>query len=83
MSGKALTWTCLSIVLLFIYAPIVVMISLAFNESSLYELPFKFTLVWFEKLSRNHVLLDASRNSVLIAAANSLLSTALGTMAPD
>ena len=81
MSGKALIWPCLSIVLLFIYAPILVMISMALNESSLYELPFKFTVVWFEKLSRNHVLLDASRNSVLIAAANALLATALGTMA--
>jgi spermidine/putrescine transport system permease protein len=81
MSTKALLWVYLWTVLLFIYAPIVVMISMAFNESSLYELPFKFTLVWFEKLSRNGVLLDASRNSVLIAIANALLATALGTMA--
>jgi spermidine/putrescine transport system permease protein len=81
MSGKLLVWTWLSVVLLFIYAPILVMISMAFNESSLYELPFKFTLVWFAKLSRNHVLLDASRNSLLIAAANAVVATALGTMA--
>jgi spermidine/putrescine transport system permease protein len=67
--------------LLFIYAPILVMMAMAFNESSLYELPFRFTLVWFEKLSHNSILLTAGKNSLLIAATNTIVATALGTMA--
>jgi spermidine/putrescine transport system permease protein len=67
--------------LLFIYAPILVMMAMAFNESSLYELPFRFTLVWFEKLWRNSILLTAGKNSLLIATTNTIAATALGTMA--
>src|SRR4029079_7540837 len=71
----------LTLLLAFLYLPIVIMFAMAFNESSLYELPFRFTFGWFETLSGNEVLMRAARNSVLIATANAVLATIVGTAA--
>jgi spermidine/putrescine transport system permease protein len=68
-------------VILFLYLPVLVMIAMAFNESALYTLPLKPTLRWFEALALNDKLLAASRNSLLIAVATSLIATIIGTMA--
>src|SRR5437867_1425891 len=70
----------LAAVLAFIYLPIVIMMAMAFNRSSLYELPFQFSLTWFAQLLHNVTLLRAGRNSLLVAAANTVIATALGTM---
>ncbi|MEX2648883.1 MAG: ABC transporter permease [Alphaproteobacteria bacterium] len=68
-------------VLAFLYAPIVVLVVMAFNRSALYELPIVWDTVWFEALAHNDRLLTASLNSILIALANTLVATVLGTMA--
>jgi spermidine/putrescine transport system permease protein len=65
----------------FLYAPIVVLVVMAFNRSALYELPIVWDTVWFEALAGNERLLTASLNSILIALANTVIATALGTMA--
>jgi spermidine/putrescine transport system permease protein len=80
MMAKQLTGFYLSAVLLFLYLPIGVMMLMAFNASPLYEFPFKFDLIWFKSLLQNEKLLAAGRNSILIALANTLIATALGTM---
>jgi spermidine/putrescine transport system permease protein len=71
----------LGLVLAFLYLPILVMVVMAFNRSALYELPFTFDLVWFRALAHNERLLQASWNSVWIAAVNAVIATALGTLA--
>ena len=71
----------LILVLVFLYVPILVMAVLAFNKSPLYALPFEFDLVWFKALMENDRLLKAGLNSVLIALANTVIATSLGTMA--
>jgi len=68
-------------VLTFIYLPILIMMAMGFNESSSYELPFRFDVVWYENLSSNEVLWRAGRNSVLLALASSAVSSIIGTMA--
>jgi spermidine/putrescine transport system permease protein len=68
-------------VLMFIYLPILIMMAMGFNQSSSYELPFHFDLVWYEHLSANEVLWRAGRNSVLLALASSAVSSIVGTMA--
>jgi spermidine/putrescine transport system permease protein len=68
-------------VLVFIYLPILIMMAMGFNQSSSYELPFHFDLVWYEHLSANEVLWRAGRNSVLLALASSAVSSIIGTMA--
>ncbi len=71
----------LALVLVFLYAPILVMIVMAFNASDLYALPFQPSLRWFVALSSNEKLLDASRNSVLIAIVTAVVATVVGTLA--
>jgi spermidine/putrescine transport system permease protein len=82
---RRLTTSCVSVylavVLAFLYLPVAVMIVMAFNRSPLYEMPLTFDLVWFRALMDNDRLLGASLNSVLIAIANTIIATALGTMA--
>jgi spermidine/putrescine transport system permease protein len=68
-------------VLVFLYLPILVMMAMAFNRSALYEMPFTFDLVWFKALMENERLLQASWNSVWIAAVNAVVATSLGTLA--
>ena len=71
----------LALVLVFLYAPIAVMVLMGFNASDLYALPFVPTLHWFHELAGNDRLIAASRNSVLVALATAVLATALGTLA--
>jgi spermidine/putrescine transport system permease protein len=68
-------------VILFLYLPVFVMVAMAFNDSALYTLPLVPTMRWFEALASNEKLLAASRNSLVIAAATSVIATILGTMA--
>jgi spermidine/putrescine transport system permease protein len=69
------------LVLVFLYGPLLIMVLMGFNRSPLYELPFKFDLVWFRNLLGDERLLVATRNSVVLAIAVSLISTFLGTLA--
>ncbi|MBC6439279.1 MAG: ABC transporter permease [Rhodospirillales bacterium] len=71
----------LALVLIFLYTPIFVLALMGFNDSVHYELPFAFTTRWYEDLASNDRLLDASFNSVMIALANTVIATTLGTMA--
>jgi spermidine/putrescine transport system permease protein len=79
--GSWLFRSYLCLMLVFLYLPIVMMMAMAFNRSALYELPMQFDTVWFATLIHNERLLQASLNSILIAIANTVVSTILGTMA--
>lgn len=71
----------LALVLFFLYAPVVVMAAMSFNESQFYQLPFEFSTRWYAKLAGNREILDASTRSVLIAIATTVVATTLGTAA--
>ncbi|HEY2111191.1 MAG TPA: hypothetical protein VGH25_05615, partial [Dongiaceae bacterium] len=73
--------TYLGLTLAFLYLPIAVMILMAFNQSPLYKLPVVWDTIWFVKLAGNDRLLTASAHSILLALANTVVATALGTMA--
>jgi spermidine/putrescine transport system permease protein len=79
--GSALLTVHLWLVLVFLYVPIVVMAVLSFNASPLYALPLEFDLVWYRALAGNAKLIDAGLHSVGIAIVNTIIATALGTMA--
>jgi spermidine/putrescine transport system permease protein len=78
---KALGRAYVGIILLFLYAPIVVMAVMSFNASEFYQLPFKGTTLWYEKLWQNPAILAASWRSVWIACVVTVVATALGTAA--
>ncbi|MGI3901468.1 MAG: ABC transporter permease [Janthinobacterium lividum] len=71
----------IALVLLFLYAPIAVMVLMGFNASDLYALPFTPSLHWYGELAGNDKLIAASRNSVLVAFVTAVVATALGTLA--
>jgi len=77
-AGQFAVRSYLTLMLAFLYLPIAIMIAMAFNQSALYELPFKFSFVWFEALSGNTQLWAATRNSVLLATASTIIATILG-----
>lgn len=84
MSGtilKRLGKCWLAFILFFLYTPIIVMAFMSFNASPYYQLPFEFTLKWYEKLSNNQAILDAATRSVLIALITTGFATILGTAA--
>lgn len=71
----------LFVMLFFLYTPIVVMMAMGFNESSLYEMPFSFSTRWYEALYDNTPLLTSGLNSIIIAVITAVIATSLGTMA--
>jgi spermidine/putrescine transport system permease protein len=79
--GSTLLTVHLWLVLVFLYVPIVVMAVLSFNASPLYALPLEFDVVWYRALAGNTKLIDAGIHSVGIAIVNTIVATALGTMA--
>lgn len=79
--GAWLLQAHLWLVLFFLYVPILVMAAMGFNASPLYALPFEFDLVWYKNLAGNDKLISAGINSITIALINTVIATALGTMA--
>ncbi|XDZ66331.1 ABC transporter permease [Alphaproteobacteria bacterium LSUCC0684] len=71
----------LALILFFLYAPIVVMAFMSFNNSPYYQLPFDFSLKWYEKLAGNQAIIDAATRSVFIAVITTVIATILGTAA--
>lgn len=71
----------LAMVLVFLYAPILVMAAMSFNASPFYQLPFSFSTRWYGEMAANPQILTAALRSVSIALVVTLIATALGTAA--
>jgi spermidine/putrescine transport system permease protein len=65
-------------VMLFLYLPVVILIGLSFNASTMGVAWKGFTFQWYEKLVTNPSILDATLNSVVIAGLSTGLSLVLG-----
>jgi spermidine/putrescine transport system permease protein len=69
------------LILIFLYAPIIVMAVMSLNESEFYQLPFTFSTQWYERLFTNREILSAAWRSVWIATLVACTATVLGAMA--
>src|SRR5215470_2537137 len=70
------------VVLLFLIAPILVIMPLSFNAESFFTYPMpSFSLQWYIDFFTNDRWTLALRNSIVVAAAVTTLATALGTLA--
>ncbi|MFO7246600.1 MAG: ABC transporter permease [Thermaerobacter sp.] len=67
--------------LAFLWVPIAILIAFSFNTSRVNVVWQGFTLDWYGELFRDVEVLRATRNTLVVAAASTLLSTILGTMA--
>ena len=76
------TWlnTHLGLVYIFLYVPILVLIVLSFNKSGLPTAWTGFSTEWYGKLIANPKILSAAGNSLIVAVASTIISTAIGTL---
>lgn len=83
-SGMALVnllcagWT--GLVFLFLYIPIILLVVYSFNASDLISVWGGFSFEWYGKLWHNAPLIDATKNSLIIAAFTTVFSVVLGTI---
>lgn len=66
---------------IFLYAPILTLIVLSFNESKSRAKWGGFTFKWYAALFENEAILQALWNTLIIALVSSLIATLIGTMA--
>ncbi len=69
------------LVLVFLYAPLVVLVAYAFNASNLAMVWGGFSLQWFEKALANSDLRRAGWNSITVAVSATVVATALAVPA--
>jgi spermidine/putrescine transport system permease protein len=74
-----LLWTAAAIVMLFLYAPILVMMFFSVNDSQYTGLPFNgFSLRWYHTLFSDKALLQSIWNSVYVGLGVVVISTLFG-----
>lgn len=70
----------IGLVFLFLYLPIIVLIVFSFNDTKLNILFEGFTLTWYHVLLGNRALLEAFKNTFVVAVISTLVSTIIGTV---
>ena len=80
---KAVTRAYTFLMFLFLYAPILVLIVFSFNDTdtSSRTVWSGFSLRWYQKLFEDRLILEALRNSLVIAIIAAVAATVLGTVA--
>jgi len=68
-------------ILLFLYAPIIILIVLSFNASKSRSKWGGFTLHWYQELFRNDDIMTALTTTLIIAFSSALIATIIGTAA--
>lgn len=71
----------LALILLFLYAPILMLVVFSFNSGESRANWGHFTLHWYTELFRNAQIMEALRTTVLIAVLATIISTVAGTIA--
>ncbi|MGQ3032317.1 MAG: ABC transporter permease, partial [Ferrovibrionaceae bacterium] len=75
------TATVASLGLAFLYLPILALLILSFNENDLITIWTGFSARWYEAVFTNADMLQAARNSLIVAACATLFATAAATAA--
>ena len=68
------------LIYLFLYIPILVLIIFSFNESKLNATWTGFSLKWYKSLFNNYSIMEAMKNSLIVAFASTIISVILGTL---
>ncbi len=70
-----------ALILLFLYAPILIMIFFSFNEGKSLSVFSGFSLRWYSELFQSTEVLTALKNTLILAVLSSLIATVIGTAA--
>ena len=65
---------------IFLYAPIIILVIYSFNQSKMNVVFTGFTFKWYKALMHNTDLLEAFRNTLIIAGVSTITSTIIGTI---
>ena len=71
----------IALILVFLFAPIATLIFFSFNAGSSTSAFSGFSLRWYVELFRNGEILNALKNSLILAVASSAIATLIGTAA--
>ncbi len=71
----------IALVLVFLFAPIAVLIFFSFNSGSSTSVFEGFSLKWYKELFKNAEILEALKNSLILAVTSAAISTVIGTAA--
>lgn len=69
------------IIFVFLFAPIVVLLVFSFNESKSLSVFSGFSLKWYEELFDDRNTLESLKNTLVLAASATVISTIMGTAA--
>lgn len=72
--------TAFTLVMIFLYIPILILIIFSFNDAKIITGWKGFTLKYYQQLFHNPTIGEAFRNTMLIAGLSTLISTALGVL---
>lgn len=78
--GKFIKNLTIVLTFIFLYAPIIVLVIYSFNKSRMNVIFTGFTLDWYKTLFHNTDLLEAFRNTLIIAGVSTITSTIIGTI---
>lgn len=81
MVNKVLKRVYATLIYVFLYAPILILIIFSFNESKSRGSFTGFTLKWYKELFRDRQIMQAMYYTLLVAFITSVVSTILGTFA--
>ncbi len=70
-----------ALVYLFLFAPIIILLIFSFNESKSLSVFSDFSFRWYNELFRDRNTLEALRNTLVLAASATVISTVMGTAA--
>lgn len=78
---KTISRLYIGLILLFLYAPVAVMIFFSFNSGGSVWVFEKFSFDWYKGLATNTEMLEALRHTLIIAVLSAVISTIMGTAA--
>ncbi len=79
-NNKFLDNTIITLVFIFLFLPIFVLVLFSFNTSKLNIVFEGFTLHWYKDLFANRSLLEALLNTLIVAVTSTVISTIIGTI---
>lgn len=78
---KTLNRIYIALIIVFLYAPILVMMLFSFNSTASTAAFSGFSLQWYRELFAKDEVAEALKNTLLLAAVSSVIATVLGTAA--
>ncbi len=78
---KALQRILFAVVLLFLYAPLLIMVFFSFNAGRSTSVFTGFSLKWYAELFNDSATITALKNTLILAVSSALIATVLGTLA--